>query len=433
MRHSNRGRRKSGKAFDDKTKYARMLAIPAAIVLVLLVVILVMDRKPAGDKAQGSSTSAEVTNASDISIENDTETGTDDGSVEPDNNEYHQDFSAYELQKDAYPQVNELISTYFQAKVDQDVQLLYKVFGKEEDDRLEERKQQLKDEAVYIEDYQDITCYTKAGMTDDSYVVYVTYDVKFRRVDTLAPGLMWCYVVKNDNGDYIIRENVVGDEADYVASQNQTEDVRLLSTQVNERLKQAVESDSLLAGIYKDLSNGAVVSTSEDEKNADSQVMIGDGADASSGTGEETTGADAAEGTTGETPAEGTEETQTEAVLRPNSESQKEQETQTTEAKPETDNQQVAESTQHDVQTPRNQQSDNEETSMRDADIQKILDQDSASLRELGSSKNKDKRQKTSLPQTGNQTDNRTTFVGLVITGLVTIITMLFWKQRRKE
>lgn len=314
MRHSNRGRRKSGKAFDDKTKYARMLAIPAAIVLVLLVVILVMDRKPAGDKAQGSSTSAEVTNASDISIENDTETGTDDGSVEPDNNEYHQDFSAYELQKDAYPQVNELISTYFQAKVDQDVQLLYKVFGKEEDDRLEERKQQLKDEAVYIEDYQDITCYTKAGMTDDSYVVYVTYDVKFRRVDTLAPGLMWCYVVKNDNGDYIIRENVLGDEADYVASQNQTEDVRLLSTQVNERLKQAIESDSLLAGIYKDLSNGAVVSTSEDEENADSQVMIGDGTDASSGTGEETTGADAAEGTTGETPAEGTEETQTEAA-----------------------------------------------------------------------------------------------------------------------
>ena len=292
-----------------------MLAIPAAIVLVLLIVILVMDKKPGSSKNTEDTT---VSEASDISIEGDTESGaegsTDDASIEPDNNEYNQDFSAYELQKDANPQVNELISTYFQAKVDQDAQMLYKVFGKEEDDRIEERKQQLKDEAVYIEDYQDITCYTKAGMTDDSYVVYVTYDVKFRRVDTLAPGLMWCYVVKNDNGDYIIRENVVGDEADYVASQNQTEDVRLLSTQVNERLKQAIESDSLLAGIYKDLSNGAVVSTSEDEKNADSQVMIGDGADASSGTGEETTGADAAEGTTGETPAEGTEETQTEAA-----------------------------------------------------------------------------------------------------------------------
>ena len=275
-----------------------------------------MDKKPGNSKPVSDSTVSDV--SSDISIEGDTESGaegsTDDASIEPDNNEYNQDFSAYELQKDANPQVNELISTYFQAKVDQDAQMLYKVFGKEEDDRIEERKQQLKDEAVYIEDYQDITCYTKAGMTDDSYVVYVTYDVKFRRVDTLAPGLMWCYVVKNDNGDYIIRENVLGDEADYVASQNQTEDVRLLSTQVNERLKQAIESDSLLAGIYKDLSNGAVVSTSEDEENADSQVMIGDGTDASSGTGEETTGADAAEGTTGETPAEGTEETQTEAA-----------------------------------------------------------------------------------------------------------------------
>ena len=145
-------------------------------------------------------------------------------------------------------------------------------------------------------------------MTDDSYVVYVTYDVKFRRVDTLAPGLMWCYVVKNDNGDYIIRENVVGDEADYVANQNQTEDVRLLSTQVNERLKQAVESDSLLAGIYKDLSNGAVVSSSGE--GADSQVMIGDGADASSDAGEGNADESSA---AGETSAEESQEAQTEA------------------------------------------------------------------------------------------------------------------------
>ena len=313
MRRDNHGRKRSGKGFDDKTKYARLLAIPAAIVIVLLIVILVMDKKPGNSKPVSDSTVSDV--SSDISIEDDSQSSADDDSVEPDNKEYNQDFSAYELQKDAYPQVNELISTYFQAKVDQDVQTLYKVFGKEEDDRMDERKQQLKEEAVYIEDYQDITCYTKAGMTDDSYVVYVTYDVKFRRVDTLAPGLMWCYVVKNDNGDYIIRENVVGDEADYVAGQNQTEDVRLLSTQVNERLKQAIESDSLLAGIYKDLSNGAVVSGAEDEENADSQVMIGDGSDISSDAGEENTDDTAAEETTvEETAAEESQEAQTQAA-----------------------------------------------------------------------------------------------------------------------
>ena len=153
MKQTVRGRKRPGRRSDDKTKYARLLAIPAAIVLVLLIVILVMDKKPGSSKNTEDTT---VSEASDISIEGDTESSTDDASIEPDNNEYNQDFSAYELQKDANPQVNELISTYFQAKVDQDAQMLYKVFGKEEDDRIEERKQQLKDEAVYIEDYQDI-------------------------------------------------------------------------------------------------------------------------------------------------------------------------------------------------------------------------------------------------------------------------------------
>ena len=85
--------------------------------------------------------------------------------------------------------------------------------------------------------------------------------------------------------------------------------MRLLSTQVNERLKQAVESDSLLAGIYKDLSNGAVVSSSEEE-GADSQVMIGDGADASSDAGEGNADESSA---AGETSAEESQKAQTEA------------------------------------------------------------------------------------------------------------------------
>ena len=130
---------------------------------------------------------------------------------------------------------------------------------------------------------------------------------------------------------------------------------------------------------------------------------------------------------------EATKETQTEIVLRPNSVSQKEQEAQTAEIETNNDNQQVVESRQDNSQTAQGQRSDNEETSIGDADIQKILDRDSASLKELSSSKDKDKQHRVKLPQTGNQTDNRTTFVGLVITGLVTIITMFFWKRRKKE
>lgn len=274
----NRRRTRSRRSDADKIKYIRMAAIPLAVVIVLVIIIMVMDKKPDGKEAAatpgtGISTDSNASGA-DISISGD---GTEarDADVEPDNSQYTTDFSHYELAKDAVPQVNLLISEYFQAKIDQDAEKLYGLFGKSADEGLQARREELKSEAVYIEDYQDIVCYTKPGLTADSYVVYVTYEVKFRRVDTLAPGLMWCYVLKDDSGNYIIRENVVGDEADYVAKQNQSEDVRLLSKQVNERLRQAIESDTLLAGIYGDLRNGAVVSSSEEE-GQDSMVSLED-------------------------------------------------------------------------------------------------------------------------------------------------------------
>lgn len=284
----NRRRTRGRRSDADKIKYIRMAAIPLAVVIVLVIIIMVMDKKP-GDKetaaTPGIGVSAESgPSGGDISISGDG-TEAQDAGVEPDNSQYTTDFSHYELQKDAVPQVNLLISEYFQAKIDQDAEKLFELFGKAADESLEARREELKSEAVYIEDYQDIVCYTKPGLTADSYVAYVTYEVKFRRVDTLAPGLMWCYVLKDDNGNYIIRENVVGDEADYVAKQNQSEDVRLLSKQVNERLRQAIESDTLLAGIYGDLRNGAVVSSSE-EDGQDSMVSLEDDGAGTSGAGE---------------------------------------------------------------------------------------------------------------------------------------------------
>ena len=272
MRQNRRGTggRRSG---EDKIKYIRMAAIPLVIVIVLVIIIVVMDKKPSGEEAAVSA-DASISSDADINIFSDSSEASDDAGVEPDNSQYTTDFSQYELKKDEIPQVNQLISEYFQAKVDQDAEALYRIFGKTDESGQDQRKEELKNEAVYIEDYVDIVCYTKPGLTADSYVAYVTYEVKFRRVDTLAPGLMWCYVLKNDDGNFIIRENVVGDEADYVAQQNQSEDVKLLSNQVNERLRQAIESDTVLAGIYKDLRNGAVVHSSEEEETKDSTVIL---------------------------------------------------------------------------------------------------------------------------------------------------------------
>lgn len=275
MRQSRR--RTSRRTADERIKYIRMAAIPLVIVMILVIIIVVMDRRTRV-REEGASSEGETTWLE----ENDgqSEAGFGEKAEEPDNNQYIADFSQYELQKDAIPQVNLLISDYFQAKVDQDVEKLFALFGKAVDEEsLKERKEELQNEAVYIQDYEDITCYTKPGLTEDSYVVYVTYDVKFKRVETAAPGLMWCYVLKDENGSFMIREHVIGEEADYVAKQNQTEDVRLLSNQVNEQLRQALESDTLLAGIYKNLRNGAVVSgeDGEAEDGEDSMISLDEG------------------------------------------------------------------------------------------------------------------------------------------------------------
>ena len=284
-------RRRTGRGWsdEDKIKYMRMLAIPLVVVVVLVIIILVMDKKPKETDATVSGTD----NTVEIVVEQSGTTA--EMSVEPDNSEYKTDFSDYELKKDEVPEVNQLISEYFQAKVDRDAQKLYSLFGKTDEENLDQRQKQLDAEAAEIEDYQEITCYTKQGLTEDSYVVYVTYKIKFRRADSLAPGLLWCYVVKSEDGQYRIRENVVGEEADYVAKANQSEDVRLLASQINQQLKEALESDALLAGAYKKLQKGAVVDSSQPEETKDSNVSIIPG-------GQETTAADGTEtaGTTQE-------------------------------------------------------------------------------------------------------------------------------------
>ena len=256
MSDQNRRRRtKTNQSREEQVKRMRIgIGVGIAAVVLLIVFLLVRGTANSGEEPTGTEGTVQVTDSQ-------SETGQEDALA--DNSQYNTDFSQYELQENAYPEINQLLGDYFQAKVDQDPEALYRVFGKTDMSDVEERRQELEYEARFIQDYEDITCYTKPGMTEDSYVVYVTFKVKYKRTDTLAPGLLWCYVVKNGDSGYIIRENVLGDEADYVARMNQTEDVKLLSSQINQQLREALESDTILASYYQEMRNGAIVYESE--------------------------------------------------------------------------------------------------------------------------------------------------------------------------
>lgn len=166
------------------------------------------------------------------------------------------------LQENAVPEIQELVARYQQAKVDSDATLMYEVYGRTDTDGLEELQSQLTGESGTYEEYQNTVCHTKPGLEADSYVVFVTADVKFRKADTAAPSFTWCYVKKNADGTYVMveQDKLDAQTSSYIEEVTQTDEVRLLATEMNAKLEDAVSADAKLAAIYQKLVNPDAVS-----------------------------------------------------------------------------------------------------------------------------------------------------------------------------
>lgn len=99
----------------------------------------------------------------------------------------------------------------------------------------------------YVESYSDIQCYTKSGLTDNSWFVYVSYNVKFVDVDTQVPGLVGMYVYTDENGSLKIdcdMDESVNAAMQLVAVQ---EDVADLMNRVNAEYNEVVNNDESLS------------------------------------------------------------------------------------------------------------------------------------------------------------------------------------------
>lgn len=107
------------------------------------------------------------------------------------------------LEKDAYPEVNNLVKQYYQALVDGDMDTVKSI--KNYVDEEEELKIVKKSE--FIESYPSIIVHTKKGPEEGSFVAYVQYEVKFIDIESTAPGLNTLYICANEDGSYYINAN----------------------------------------------------------------------------------------------------------------------------------------------------------------------------------------------------------------------------------
>ncbi|HIT90469.1 MAG TPA: SH3 domain-containing protein [Candidatus Merdenecus merdavium] len=181
-------------------------------------------------------------------LESDTKADEDDVVEIPDTEQ--QSESSNELEEDAIPEVNDLVKQYYDGMSNQDIDGLKLVVDHLSDEGIA----QIQQRGNYIENYGDIKVYTKTGPVENSYVVFAYYKIKFKNVDTLAPGLSSIYVCTNEEGRlYISTKDTEESVKDYISEIRQDEDVKELEQRINDEYTEARESDPNLQAVIEEL------------------------------------------------------------------------------------------------------------------------------------------------------------------------------------
>lgn len=197
------------------------LALGALVVIIVLMVVLIAGAV-SGDKKQGTEEAQSVTEEAAAAEE----------AVEEN-----------PMEVDAYEEINQLMLVYFHGLSTGDIPMVEEavdVLTEEEIKAIEKKKD-------YIESYNDITCYTKKGMEEDTFVVFASYEMKIYNIETPAPGIMALYVVKGDDGEYRIFNGEATEELkNYVLELAMEEEVAAVIADVDSRYQQLVEEDEEL-------------------------------------------------------------------------------------------------------------------------------------------------------------------------------------------
>lgn len=265
---------------DDQKKMLGALVIPL-IVIVLILVIVVADRCGRKEPDQ-ESTEAVTTAAATMSTTAAPETESSDDAGETDETgtpETTDEFAAENFERDSIPEILDLMKQYFSARASADAVAMNQLYGIGEDEisvtELEAQKTRMRSNSKYVTGFQNIATYVKPGTTADTWLVYAIAEIQFRSVKNTAPMIMWCYVKKDAEGNYLLADNssLPADVLAYVDAAGRSEEVRRLAADVNTRLKTALEEDSDLQQVYGILNSDSPLWV-DDEPDTDQDIVI---------------------------------------------------------------------------------------------------------------------------------------------------------------
>ena len=162
------------------------------------------------------------------------------------------------LEENAYPAVNELMRTYFDAYADGDTDTIASISS----GLSETEKIQIRAVSEYIDSYPQIDVYTKPGPADGSYICFVVTEMKFEDQDTLIPGMQTMYVCTNDQGSlYINEDESDSDAAAYIKQVSEESDVVDLSNRVQEEYNSLMAENPEAQRFYRSVEDASIHDT----------------------------------------------------------------------------------------------------------------------------------------------------------------------------
>jgi hypothetical protein len=154
-----------------------------------------------------------------------------------------------------YPDITDLVQLYYGARLKGDTASIAKYV-----DNIEEvDMDSIKASNEYIKKYKNIECYLKPGLDENTFVVYAYYEIEFKNIETLAPGIDVLYVIMDkETGSYFIHNGAAAnaDIASYINTLNEDPEVKKLYEDTNNAFNQALQSDKNLNDFYNALKEG---------------------------------------------------------------------------------------------------------------------------------------------------------------------------------
>lgn len=148
------------------------------------------------------------------------------------------------LEENSHKSIDRLIEKYCISIAEGDLETLESIV----DEIPEEEREKIKSRSVIIEAFENIECYTKDGPVEDSYIVFLCYDMKLINIKTPAPDIDCLYISpKDENGArYVHYGNIDENIQAYVTELEKDPEVQALYEDVRTRYQEALESDEAL-------------------------------------------------------------------------------------------------------------------------------------------------------------------------------------------